>query len=169
MNFISNLNTMIKKLIYGEWWEITPTNNFGECAVINTHKSVNVVSGVVSTDEIIENFKSVEEAKKFLKGQLGFIKNITHPPSRDGFTLLYQKGNSNIIISIADSVLSSYNIAADNVEELLEQMMFEPLIESFLDEDGETLVRIDIDTSGAKAKGKIVRQIEEVKQICIKK
>ncbi|MDD3285592.1 MAG: hypothetical protein PHG95_03080 [Patescibacteria group bacterium] len=148
------------KLIKGFWYEIPPHENCYEVAVVRTNRTPNSVSG--AGYELIQRFDNEEDAKEWLDNQVGFIKEITSP-DQDGFSLLYEGLNCQVIVSISKDAVETLEIHSENVAELLGQINFEPLIESLFPD--ANLDKIDIDSDGVKIKGKLIYNIDKLKEI----
>ncbi len=154
-----------RKLVNNEWWEIAP-KSAGIFNVVNTHIKSDVVGGGVANIEIMRPFDNEKEAVIFLETQIAFVRDITLP-SQDGISLLYIKGDDEITVSISGTALGVWGFSREDSKSLLEEMSFQPLIQTFYGElKNAEVKKIDITSDTVEIDGKIIYQTKDCKSIC---
>jgi len=100
---------------------------------------------------------------------INFIKDITNPED-DGYSFRYRVDDNNLVIQISRTVLGMWGIIADNAEELLEQINFEPLITDVINifsENKKNVETIIIESNGCKVNGKIIYTNDDTKNLIL--
>ena len=103
--------------------------------------------------------------------EIHFTRDITRR-DQDGLGLIYSVDGQDLKVQVSRTFLGMFGIQAENAEELFEQCRLELMIQSIHDQyqgNKGPIEKIDLDSYGAKIKGKVYFSPDDLRKFIAKR